>query len=140
MQRSNPKKRLRKPQHQNRPGAEYKMEPPPVYDDVKVKGSGKLLDKVALISGGDSGIGRAVAILFSKEGAGIAVLYLKEHKDAEETKKRVEAYGRKCLLITADISKEKNCISAVEKTYKKFGRIDILVNYAGVHEESKGLE
>ncbi len=139
MQKSNPKKKLRKAQHQNRPGAEYKMQPSPVYDDKKKQGSGKLNGKVAFITGGDSGIGRAVAILFAKEGADVAIVYLNEHTDAKETQKEVEGYGKKCLLIPADVSHEKKCKSAVSKAYKTFGRIDVLVNNAAIHYESEGL-
>jgi NAD(P)-dependent dehydrogenase (short-subunit alcohol dehydrogenase family) len=115
------------------------MEPLPVYDQKKVKSSGKLSGKVALITGGDSGIGKAVAILFAKEGADIAIVYLNEHVDAEDTKKIVEEYGQKCLLIPKDISKEKNCATAVAKTFKTYKRIDILVNNAAIHYESMGL-
>jgi len=140
MQKASPKKQLRKAQRQNRPGKEFKMVPAPVYDNKKVKGSGKLNGKVALITGGDSGIGRAVAILFAKEGADIAIVYLNEHKDAEDTKKVIEEYGQKCLLISADIGKEKKCITAVKKTFSAYKRIDILVNNAAIHYESKGLE
>lgn len=140
MQKSNPKKPLRKPQHQNRPGKEFKMVPTPVYDNKKVKGSGKLNGKVALITGGDSGIGKAVAILFAKEGADIAIVYLNEHKDANDTRDVIEGYGQKCLLIAADIGKEAKCIAAVKKTFKTYKRIDILVNNAAIHYASKGLE
>jgi NAD(P)-dependent dehydrogenase (short-subunit alcohol dehydrogenase family) len=140
MQKSKPKKKLRKPQQQNKPGLEYKMSPEPVSDIPEIKGSGKLKGKVALITGGDSGIGRAVAILFAKEGADIAIVYLNEDRDAKDTKASVEGYGRKCLLIAADIRKEKNCINAVNKVHKQFGKIDILVNNAGAHYESDGLE
>lgn len=140
MQKSNPKKQLRKAQHQNRPGKEFKMKPVPVYDNKKVQGSGKLKGKVALITGGDSGIGRAIAILFAKEGADVAIVYLNEHEDAELTKNAIEEYGQKCLLISTDISKEKNCVSAVSKAYKLFKRIDIVINNAAMHYESKGLQ
>ncbi|MES2762634.1 MAG: SDR family oxidoreductase [Bacteroidota bacterium] len=140
MQKSNPKKQLRKAQHQNRPGAEFKMEPAPIYDDKKMRGSGKLIGKVALITGGDSGIGRAIAVLFAKEGADVAIVYLNEHVDAKETQREVESYGQKCLLIPADVSVEKKCISAVSKVHKVFKRIDILINNAAIHYESKGLE
>jgi NAD(P)-dependent dehydrogenase (short-subunit alcohol dehydrogenase family) len=140
MQKSSPKKKLRKAQHQNRPGKEFKMVPAPVYDNKKIKASGKLNGKVALITGGDSGIGRAVAILYAKEGADIAIVYLNEHKDAEDTKKAIEEYGQKCLLIPADVSKETKCIATVKKAFKMYKRIDILVNNAAIHYESKGLE
>jgi NAD(P)-dependent dehydrogenase (short-subunit alcohol dehydrogenase family) len=140
MQKAGPKRALRKRQSQDRPGNEYKMEPRPVFDHRSQEGCGKLFGKVALITGGDSGIGRAVAVLFAKEGADVAVVYLSEHKDAEDTKKAVEAYGQKCLLISADISKEKKCYAAVEKTAKQFGKIDILVNNAATQYEQKSLE
>lgn len=93
-------KKLQPPQHQARqPGREYKMRPRPRAEDEKQRGSGKLQNKIALITGGDSGIGRAVAIAFAKEGANVAVVYLEEHKDAKETERMVEEWGRKCLLI-----------------------------------------
>jgi len=141
MQRSKPKKNIRKPQKQNRPGKEGKMSPAPVFDYPGKPGSAKLHGKIALISGGDSGIGKAVAILFAKEGADIAIAYLSEHSDAEETRDIIETiYKRKCILIPGDLSKEKNCIAAVSKTKKQFGRIDILVNNAAVHYEVKKPE
>jgi NAD(P)-dependent dehydrogenase (short-subunit alcohol dehydrogenase family) len=140
MQKSGPKKRLRKPQHQNRPGSEYKMQPSPEYDDKTYRASGKLNGKVAVITGGDSGIGRAVAILFAKEGADIAVIYLNEHVDAGETKRIVEEYGQKCFLIASDISVESNCAEAIRKIHDTYKKIDILVNNAAVHYESEGLE
>lgn len=140
MQKSSPKKPLRPPQKQDKPGDEYRMLPLPVFDNPAVKGSGKLANKIAFITGGDSGIGRAVAVLFAKEDADIAIVYLSEDKDAEETKNVVEQYGRKCLLIPGDISKEKFCKNAVAKTIKYFGRIDILVNNAATQFESKRIE
>lgn len=140
MQKSNPKKTLRKPQQQRRPGEEYKMDPVPVSDSDKPKEEGKLKGKVAFITGGDSGIGRAVAELFAKEGADIVIVYLNEHKDADDTRKVVEEkYGKQCLLIPGDVSKEKFCISAVNKAIKKFKKIDVLVNNAGIHYVSKTL-
>ena len=140
MQKSNPKKPLRPPQKQEKPGEENRMIPRPVADNPAVHGCNKLENKIAFITGGDSGIGKAVAILFAKEGANIALSYLNEDKDAEETKTSVEKYGRKCLLIPGDISKESVCTKAVAKAVKQFGRIDILVNNAAVHWESKSLE
>jgi NAD(P)-dependent dehydrogenase (short-subunit alcohol dehydrogenase family) len=141
MQKSKPKKNIRKPQKQNRPGKEDKMSPLPIFDYIERLGSRKLEGKVALITGGDSGIGKAVAILFAKEGADIAIAYLNEHSDAEETRDIIETmYKRKCLLIPGDLSKEKNCTAAVTKTKKQFGKIDVLVNNAAIHYEAKGPE
>jgi NAD(P)-dependent dehydrogenase (short-subunit alcohol dehydrogenase family) len=133
-------KKLRPPQHQPKPGIEEKMVPRPKFDNEDVMGSGKLQDKVAFISGGDSGIGKAVAVLFAKEGADVAIVYLNEQEDAGDTKTAVEKYGRKCLLIQGDVSNERFCISSVAKAVKKFGRIDILVNNAGVHYEAQSLD
>src|SRR5579862_36294 len=118
-------------QHQSKPGQEAKLDPAPMYDAPFYRGSGKLQDKVALITGGDSGIGRAVAIFFAREGANVAIVHLKdEQADAEMTKKAVEAEGRKCLLIAGDVSKEAFCNKAVAQTVKAFGAIDVLVNNA----------
>ena len=139
MQKGGKKRPLRKPQQQSKPGLESKMTPEPVAEKPQ-PGSGKLKDKIALITGGDSGIGRAVAVLFAKEGADIAIAYLSEHADAEETQKQVRQEGRECLLIAGDLSKEAHCRKTVERTVKKFGRIDILVNNAAVHYEQKKLE
>ncbi|MBK7885713.1 MAG: SDR family oxidoreductase [Chitinophagaceae bacterium] len=140
MQKANPKKPLRKPQHQDRPGNEYKMQPVPVSDDSKPQINKKLINKIALITGGDSGIGRAVALLFAKEGADIAISYLNEHNDAEDTKKLIEdKYGCQCILIPGDISKEKVCAAVVSKTIKKYNKIDILINNAAMHYENKHL-
>jgi len=132
-------KPLREPQQQSRPGEEDKMKPLPVSDSKK-KGSGKLQNKIAVITGGDSGIGKAVALLFAKEGADIAIVYLNEHKDAQETKHTIEEkYDRNCLALAMDLSKEKACKDAIEKIMDEYGRIDILVNNAAVHWESKSL-
>ncbi|MEO5593418.1 MAG: SDR family oxidoreductase [Chitinophagaceae bacterium] len=133
------KKKVNPAQHQPRPGVEKKMHPQPVVDNHQ-PGSNKLKGKIALITGGDSGIGKAVAILFAKEGADVAVSYLNEHKDAADTKQSVELYGRKCLLIPGDISKEKFCNSLVKKTMAEYGQIDILVNNAAIHYECKKPE
>lgn len=140
MQKSSPKKLIRKPQRQQRPGSELKMQPQPVADNLKVKGSGKLHNKVALITGGDSGIGRAVAILFAKEGADIAIVYYNETEDAKDTALAILRYGRNCLLLPGDLSKEKFCSTVVARTIKQFGKIDVLVNNAAIHYESKSLE
>lgn len=139
MQKGGKKRPLRKPQRQSKPGLESRMEPQPVSTTSQA-GSGKLQNKVALITGGDSGIGRAVAVLFAKEGAKVAIAYLSEHKDAEETMQLVQTEGGDCLLVPGDLSKEINCRRAVSKVVKKFGSIDILINNAAVHYEAKNLE
>lgn len=133
------KKKIRPEQKQNPPGSQEKMKPQPkVLKQEKPKG--KLEGKVALITGGDSGIGQAVAALFAREGANIAVVYLKEHKDAKETKRLVEEAGRQCLLIPGDISDERFCNSAVKKTVSHFGRLDILINNAAEQHPQKSIE
>ena len=134
-------KKILPPQHQDRqPGREHKMKPRPKAEDEKHRGSGKLRNKVALITGGDSGIGRAVAIAFAKEGADIAVVYLEEEKDANETKLLVEQHDRKCLLIAGDIGEEKFCRKAVEQTLDELGKIDILVNNAAEQHPQESIE
>lgn len=121
------------PQHQEcQPGLEYLMEPRPISDNPYYRGSCKLQGKVAIITGGDSGIGRAVAYAFAKEGADIAISYLCEHKDANETKAYIEGLGRKCILIPVDLRDEEMSNVVVEKTLECFGKIDILVNNHGV--------
>jgi NAD(P)-dependent dehydrogenase (short-subunit alcohol dehydrogenase family) len=137
--KSNSKEALRPEQEQPKPGIESKMVPEPVYDNPEIKGSGKLKNKIAYITGADSGIGRAVAILFAKEGADVVVVYLNEHEDARLTQKAVESYGRKCLIIPGDISNESFCRESVERTVKEFGRIDILVNNAATQYEQKSF-
>jgi NAD(P)-dependent dehydrogenase (short-subunit alcohol dehydrogenase family) len=134
------KEKIRKPQEQDRPGIESEMMPEPKYDYPDVKGSDKLKDKVALITGGDSGIGRAVAILFAKEGADIAIGYLNEHSDAEKTREEVAKYGRKCYTVSGDISREDDCRSLVKQVLDLYGRIDILVNNAAIHYPAEKLE
>ncbi|MEC4894711.1 MAG: SDR family oxidoreductase [Oscillatoria sp. PMC 1051.18] len=119
------------PQAQERkPGLETEMTPKPEYDRDSYQGSGKLRGKVALITGGDSGIGRSVAVLYAKEEADVAIVYLDEHEDAKETKRLVEKQGRKCLLIAGDISNDQFCQEAVQTTVSELGRLDILVNNA----------
>ncbi len=139
MQKAGKKRPVRKPQSQRKPGLESKMKPAPVSKTPELD-SGKLAGKVALITGGDSGIGRAVAVLFAREGARVAIAYLSEHSDAEETRRLVEAENSECLLIPGDLSKEINCRRAVAKAVKTFGRIDVLVNNAAVHYEQKNFE
>lgn len=133
------KKQTRPRQSQSRPGSETRMHPKPVSEPV-YPSSGRLINKKLLITGGDSGIGKAVAILFAKEGADVAIVYLNENADARETKKEVEAYGRQCLLIRGDLSKESFCKKAVKEAVKAFGRIDILINNAALHYETKKIE
>lgn len=129
------------PQHQPKPGIEAKMKSKPQFSAPNYRGSGKLLDKAALITGGDSGIGRSVAVLFAREGADVAIVFLPIEKvDAEETARQVENEGRKCLLIPGDVTKPKFCREAVEKTVKKFGKLDILVNNAAFQQSQKSLE
>ncbi|WP_096225721.1 SDR family oxidoreductase [Geobacillus sp. FJAT-46040] len=119
------------PQHQTRqPGLQTEMNPQPITIKDTYKGSGKLENRVAIISGGDSGIGRAVAVHFAKEGADVAILYLNEHEDAEETKRLVEQEGKRCLAIAGDIGDEAFCKEAVKQTIEAFGKLDIVVNNA----------
>jgi NAD(P)-dependent dehydrogenase (short-subunit alcohol dehydrogenase family) len=134
-------KKLQPQQHQRRqPGREHKMKPRPRAEDEKHRGSGKLQDKVAIITGGDSGIGRAVAIAFAKEGAHISVVYLEEQKDANETKCSVEEQGRECLLIKGDIGQEEFCRKAVAQTMETFGRLDVVVNNAAEQHPQDSIE
>jgi NAD(P)-dependent dehydrogenase (short-subunit alcohol dehydrogenase family) len=117
-------------QQEKQPGERSKMQVLPVTEDDNYRGQGKLADKVALITGGDSGIGRAVSILFAKEGADVAIVYLDEHKDAEDTRQRVERTGRRCIIISGDVGDPEFCRLAVAKTVETFGRLDVLVNNA----------
>ena len=112
------------------PALESEMNPKPQYDRESYKGSDKLKGKVALITGGDSGIGRSVSVLYAKEGADVAIVYLNENQDAQKTKELVEAEGQKCLLLPGDISNEQFCAEVVQKTVKELGKLDILVNNA----------
>lgn len=126
------------PAKQNRqPGIEAKMDPAPEYIKSSYAGSGKLQDKVALITGGDSGIGRAVSVHFAREGADIAIVYLDEDIDAEETKRLIEADGRKCLLIKGDVKKAAFGKKAVAQTVSKLGKLNILINNAGMQFPQK---
>ncbi|MBW8332942.1 MAG: SDR family oxidoreductase [Prolixibacteraceae bacterium] len=133
MQKSNPKKPIFKEQAQPVPGLDKKMDPQPEFDDDSV-GSNKLHNKKCIITGGDSGIGRAVTIAFAKQGADVAIIHLPDEKeDAEFTAGYVRKnFGRDCLLVATDISKEKNCKTAVQKVLKSFKKIDILINNAAV--------
>jgi NAD(P)-dependent dehydrogenase (short-subunit alcohol dehydrogenase family) len=135
------KKETLPPQQQKKqPGVESEMTPKPEADRPSHRGSGKLQDKVAIITGGDSGIGRAVAVAFAKEGADCVVAYLDEHKDAEETKRLVEEQGRRCLLVSGDIGAEQFCKQLVERAISEFGRLDTVVNNAGEQHEQDSLE
>lgn len=121
------------PQHQEKqPGIESVMVPRPIFNNPNYLGSGKLKNKVALITGGDSGIGRAISIAFAKEGADIAIVYLYEDEDALETKSAVEELGHKCLLIKGDIRNANFCNKAVDDTIKEYGHLDVLINNAAI--------
>ncbi|HEY0079686.1 MAG TPA: SDR family oxidoreductase [Pyrinomonadaceae bacterium] len=128
-------------QHQEKPGLESELEPRPEYAAPLYRGSGKLEGKAALITGGDSGIGRAVAVLYAREGADVSIVYLaEEQSDAEETRRAVEAEGRRCLLLPGDVKDVSFCRRAVEETVAGLGRLDILVNNAAFQQHQKGLE
>ncbi|MCM1052868.1 MAG: SDR family oxidoreductase [Ruminococcus sp.] len=122
------------------PGMEYLMYPSPIFDNPEYKGSGKLKGKVAIITGGDSGLGRSAAIYMVKEGAKVVIPYYNEHKDACDTKDYIKKLGGECLLLSGDISDKDFCKQIVENTLKKFGKIDILVNNAGVQYQQDSLE
>lgn len=122
------------------PGIESLMNPNPIFDDPNYKGSGKLSGKVALITGGDSGIGKAVAVAYAKEGANVAVIYYDEKSDAETTKNIIESNGSKCLLLPGDITDDNFCKTAVQKTMEQFNKIDILVNNAAAQYPQNSIE
>ena len=128
-------------QRQEKPGIESELDPKPRYRAPKYKPANKLEDKVALITGGDSGIGRAVAVMYAREGADVAIVYLPvEQSDAEETRQAVEKAGRRALLLPGDVADSAFCRSAVESTVKEFGKLDILVNNAAYQNRQKSLE
>ncbi|HEU4560480.1 MAG TPA: SDR family oxidoreductase, partial [Longimicrobium sp.] len=127
-------------QHLEKPGVEAEMELRPRYAAPDYKGSEKLKDRVAIVTGGDSGIGRAVAVLFAREGADVAVVYLNEHQDAEETKRAVEEEGRRCILIPGDVRDPKFCDHSVERTLAEFGGVNVLVNNAAFQEHVGSLD
>jgi NAD(P)-dependent dehydrogenase (short-subunit alcohol dehydrogenase family) len=127
-------------QHQSKPGREAALNPAPLYDAPYYKGSQKLEDRVALITGGDSGIGRAVAVLFAREGADVAIVHLAEAADADVTRQAVEAEGRRCIVIAGDVADRKFCNAAVKRTVKELGALDILINNAAFQLHVSRLE
>lgn len=128
------------PQHQAKPGQESRLDPAPQYDAPHYQGSNKLKDMVALITGGDSGIGRSIAVLYAREGANVAIVYLTADEDARETLKAVEAEGAKGLLIRGDVKDSAFCQQAVERCVQEFGKLSILVNNAAFQEHADSLE
>lgn len=128
------------PQHQTKPGDEATLDPAPMYDAPFYRGSQKLEGKIALITGGDSGIGRSVAVLFAREGADVALSYLSEDGDAEITRAAVEKEGRRCLLLPGDVSKKEHCDRIVAQVEETFGGLDILVNNAAFQYHAASLE
>ncbi len=141
MQKSNPKQEVHPPQHQDKqPGIESEMTPRPAYEGDQSDVFSKLAGKTAIITGGDSGIGRAVAVAFARQGANVVISYLNEEEDARETKWRVEEQGQECLLIPGDVGSEQHCIRIVEDTIAKFGRLDILVNNAAMQFPQENLQ
>ena len=127
-------------QHQRKPGHEHKLDPQPRYLAPDYIGSGKLEGLAALVTGGDSGIGRAVAVLFAREGADVAITYLSEHKDARATKAAVEDEGRRCIAVAGDVRDPRFCERVVKRTVKSFGRLDVLVNNAAWQQHRKSLQ
>lgn len=125
--------------HLEKPGLEADLEVAPQYMAMEYKGSGKLEGMTAIITGGDSGIGRAVAVLYAREGADVAIMYIDEHRDAKETKRRVEAEGRRCVLLPGDVKDFAFCEKAVKKVVSTFGKLDILVNNAAFQEHADTL-
>ncbi len=123
-------------QHLTKPGREADLKVRPMFEAPAYLGSEKLKDYVAIITGGDSGIGRAVAVLFAREGADVAIVYLDEHEDAEETKQAVEAEGRRCITISGDVADPQFCEDAVKQTMKTFGKLDVLVNNAAFQQHA----
>lgn len=127
-------------EQEKQPGIESIMNPRPIFDNPNYKALGKLMNKVALITGGDSGIGRAVAVAFAKEGADISIVYFDEHEDAKETQNIIENLGRKCLLIPGDIGDDSFCIEAINQTISNFNKLDILVNNAAIQYVQNSIE
>jgi NAD(P)-dependent dehydrogenase (short-subunit alcohol dehydrogenase family) len=127
-------------QHLAKPGREASLTPAPLFEAPDYRGSGKLEGNVAIVTGGDSGIGRSVAVLFAREGADVAIVYLSEDEDAEETAQHVEEEGRRCLLIRGDVKDAAFCRKAVEKTVRELGQLDVLVNNAAFQEHAASIE
>lgn len=128
------------PQEQPEPGKESEMTPRPEFRGEDYKAAGKLQGKVAIITGGDSGIGRSVAVLFAREGADVAILYLDQHQDADETRRVVEENGRQCLTFSGDVADEAVCKKVIEETLSTFGKLDILVNNAAEQHPQERFE
>lgn len=139
MKKGKPKK-VFPPQKQQPPGKQKKMKPVPITDNLNYRPSGKLTGKVAIVTGGDSGIGQAIAIIFAKEGADVVVVYRDQHEDAYTTQSLVEKRGRYCLLLAGDIGSDRFCKKVVDKTIKKFGKIDIVVNNAAEQHPQDTIE
>ncbi len=127
-------------QHMKKPGLESELKLQPMYEAPAYLGSEKLKNCAALITGGDSGIGRAVAVLYAREGADVAIVYLDEHEDAEETKRAVENEGRRCIIMSGDVADPEFCREAVRRTIKTFGKLDILVNNAAFQEHASCVD
>ncbi len=141
MSKKNSVKRMNPAQTQPKPGLESRMTPRPLYMAANYRGSDKLKDKVAIVTGGDSGIGRSVSVLFAREGADVAIIYLPaEQSDAEETAAAIEKEGRKALLLAGDVTNSKFCHSATASVVKRFGKLDILVNNAAYQQSHDTLE
>lgn len=139
MQKAGKKHPVFPAQRQRLPGMEYKMKPLPEFETT-LAGSNKLREKICIVTGGDSGIGRAVAIAFAKEGAHVAIIYLNEDRDAKKTASIItKEYSRTCLLVRTDIGKEHNCITAIKKIIRKYEHIDVLVNNAGIQISADSL-
>lgn len=136
----NPPKEIRPPQEQSRPGKQSELIPASETDPKEYNSAGKLAGKVCLITGGDSGIGKAVALLFAKEGAAIAISYLSENEDALQTQAEVESFGKKCILIPSNLAEEINCKNTIERTIEELDKLDILINNAALHWEAESIE
>jgi NAD(P)-dependent dehydrogenase (short-subunit alcohol dehydrogenase family) len=127
-------------QHVQKPGIEAELDLKPRFEAPGYKGSGKLQDFATIVTGGDSGIGRAVAVLYAREGADVAIVYLQADEDAQETKRWIEKEGRRCLLIKGDVRDSAFCKDAVERTVREFGKLDVLVNNAAFQEHAESIE